>query len=234
MHTSTTRSHTQTFSSRDALIYDHVDVARRVARKLARKLPPSMSPDEVEGAAFLGLTEAASRFDSSRGEPFIAYAVKRIRGAVLDELRRTDTLTRGGRRNARQIAEARRIVEQRNGGFAPAELVASELGLAAEDLARTCGRLDAAHRVSFDELGELASGDEAPLAAYAREQEKRAVARAIAELSERDRMIVSMYYGENYTLKEIGERLGVTESRACQLRARILARLRKAMAAGRR
>ena len=88
MHTSTTRSHTQAFSSHDALIHDHLEIARRVARKLARKLPPSLSTDEVEGAALLGLTEAASRFDSSRGEPFIAYAVKRIRGAVLDELRR--------------------------------------------------------------------------------------------------------------------------------------------------
>jgi RNA polymerase sigma factor FliA len=214
-----------------ALIHQHVDVARRIARKFGRRLPPSISRDEVEGAALLGLTEAASRYDESRGEPFIGYAVKRIRGAIQDELRRADPLTRRARRHVREVSEATRILEHLHGGCPPLDKVAGMVGRPTREVLVGWECSAAMHAVALDELPELpaAPGEGSPHAAYERLEQEKSLSQAIACLPERDRRILSMSYGEGRTLKEIGARLGISESRVSQLRTHILQALRNAM-----
>jgi RNA polymerase sigma factor FliA len=218
---------------RDQLIHGHLDMARRLARKVSRRIPPSITREELESAALLGLTEAASRFDAARGEPFVAYAAKRIRGAVLDELRRHDVLTRRGRQGARRLADAKRAVELRIGAPAEADDVADELGISTEEVAQARGRFESAAYVPLDDLAEqpVAGEHETPEELCAREQDKHALMEALAELPERDLLILNMYYQDALTLKDIGDVLGITESRVSQLRSRTLKSLRGAIGA---
>jgi RNA polymerase sigma factor FliA len=217
---------------RDALIHGHLDMARRMARKVARRVPRSIGADELEGAALLGLTEAASRFDPARGEPFVAYAAKRVRGAILDELRRHDVLTRRGREGARRLADATRAVETRTGRPAGSDEIAAEMGVSLEEVARYRGRLQAAGVVSLDELPAGRADDgETPAAQYEAAEDRQRLVEALRGLAERDAMVLSMCFQDELTLKEVGEILGVTESRVCQLRGRALRQLRAALAA---
>lgn len=235
--TTTTRDEPQPHTEpmgRDDLIHAHIDMARRLARKIGRRLPPTARGDELESAAYLGLAEAAARFDSSRGEPFVAYAAKRIRGAVLDELRRADALTRRGREHARRIDDATREAEKRNGGPAAEGDVAGELGLTPDQVSRTRGQIQNAAPKSLDDIGEALIPDEgdSPAEICARAEEKEALAAALADLPERERLVLSLYYREDLTLKEIGEILGITESRVSQIRSRTLRALRGTVGPG--
>lgn len=218
--------------AREERIREHMGMARRLARKVCRRLPPTANHEELESAAYLGLAEAAARFDPSRGEPFVAFAAKRIRGAIFDELRRADALTRRGREGARRIQKAAETAEKRRGGPVDSEDVAGELGISADELSRERGKFENAKAVSFDELLEspAADSEEAPDRVCARAQEKTALASAISALSERDQLVLSLYYRDDLTLKEIGEVLGITESRVCQIRSRTLCALRAAIA----
>lgn len=218
-------------TARNALICEHLDMARRIARKTARRLPSSVRIDDLESAAMLGLTEAAGRYDSTRGEPFVAFAAKRVRGAILDELRRSDVLTRRGRERARELEAASRAVEERTGRAATTEEVAGELGCGAEEVSRRRARLQAASVVSFDEVHELTTPGTELAADEVLEQRERQgeMVQALQALPERELLIVSMYFQDGLTLKEIGDILGVSESRVCQLRGRALRTLRTQM-----
>lgn len=224
-------AHTFQTSPRDALICEHLDMARRIARKTLRRLPSSVRLDDLESAAMLGLTEAATRFDPNRGEPFVAFAAKRVRGAILDELRRQDVLTRRGRERARELEAASRAVEDRTGRAATTEEVAGELGCSAEEVSRRRARLQAANVVPLDDVAEL-SAPASELGAdeqlEQRERHEEMVA-ALEGLPQRELLILSMCYQDGLTLKEIGDIFGVSESRVCQLRGRALRTLRKRM-----
>ncbi|MCG8422266.1 MAG: FliA/WhiG family RNA polymerase sigma factor [Proteobacteria bacterium] len=216
---------------RNELIRNHIDMARRLARKIARRVPRSVRCDELESAAMLGLTEAASRFDPTRGEPFVAYAAKRIRGAVLDELRRNDVLTRRGREGARRLADATRSVEAQVGRPATTDEIAKEMGVSVEEVAQFKARLQAPALVPLEDVRDLphTTSNDAPDEQYILREQKRALAQALNSLPERDLLVLSLYYQEGLTLKEIGQVLGVSESRTCQLRGRALRKLRKAI-----
>ncbi len=215
--------------SRDDLIASHLDMARRLARKMARRLPRSVRFDELESAALLGLTEAATRYDATRGEPFVAYAAKRVRGAILDELRRCDILTRRGREGARRLEEATRTVELRAGRPATTDEIAKEMGLSTDEVSRARARLSAPALVPIEDARDLprTEDSDAPDELCIRSQEKAALADALKKLPERDLMVLSMYFQDSLTLKEIGDVLGVSESRACQIRGRALRALRR-------
>lgn len=218
----------ETQATRDDLIRDHVDMARRLARKIARRVPPSVGRDELESAALLGLTEAANRYDVTRGEPFVAYAAKRVRGAVLDELRHNDLLTRRGREGARRLQQATRDVEARTGRSATIAEIADELGVSEAELEQTRGQLSAV-QVPLDESRDVPISDEftAPDAQLERRQRLDLVRRALETLGERDLQILSMHFQDGLTLKEIGTIFGVSESRISQLRTRALGALRR-------
>jgi RNA polymerase sigma factor for flagellar operon FliA len=214
---------------RHALIRGHVEMARRLARKVARRVPRSILRDELESAALLGLTEAAVRYDPHRGEPFVAYAAKRVRGAILDELRRSDPMTRRGREGARKLADAARAVEAKVGRPATTDEIAGMLGATVDEVSRARARFQSPAMIGLDEAHDLAqpTDDDSPHEKVSHEQQLRTLAGALAKLPQRDLQILSLYYQENLTLKEIGDVLGVTESRVSQLRTRAIAKLRK-------
>lgn len=220
----------QETNERHDLIRSHLDMARRLARKIARRVPLAVRRDDLESAALLGLTEAANRYDNTRGEPFVAYAAKRVRGAVLDELRRNDILTRRGREGARRLADAANAVEARVGRAATTQEIADQLGVPLAEVQEARGRL-APTLVPLDENRDIpkSSTFAPPDELVANSERKVSVITALKTMGERDLQILSMYFQDELTLKEIGHILGVSESRVSQLRSRALSRLRKAI-----
>lgn len=206
--------HTQTHrSDRDVLVHEHLDMARRVAGKVARRARGLIDPGEAESAAMLGLVEAADRYDGRRGVPFVAFAAPRIRGAVLDELRRGDPALRRCRRNARKLAEAVRRVETRTGAADPGE-VALALGMTEAELAEAQRAADVPSLVPFDDGRDQSGSANDPVD---RVQRETALREALEHLPQRDLLVLWMYYRDGLNQKEIGQILGVTESRVCQI-----------------
>ncbi len=223
-----------TAQERNQLIAAHVEVARRITLRVARKCPSWVSVDDLLAAGLLGLTEAAQRYDASRGEPFIAFAEKRIRGAALDELRRGDFMPRGMRDRAKRVGKTIRELESRLGREPTDHEVAKDLGVDVEDYRENLEVLVHASLCSLDEEPErfvrhLTEPEASPEQHVARNQLKQRVLDCLPRLPERDALILSLYYNDEFTYAEIGDLLGVSVSRICQLHSRALARLRAAI-----
>jgi RNA polymerase sigma factor FliA len=213
---------------RNQLISEHADMARRIALKMARRCPSWIVREDLVSAGLLGLTEAARRYDDTRAEPFIPFAEQRIRGAVLDELRRGDLLPRRVRQTARKISVVIRKLEAA-GEKATDQAVADAMGVSVETY-----RNELAHLVHVDiesTDGEKAqtlvdtqtSPDE--LASFRQTLSK--VKGAMSLLEERDATLLGLYYIEELTFQQIATSLGITPSRACQLLWRAIERLRE-------
>jgi len=205
---------------RDALIVAHVDMAVGMARRMARRLPASVRCEDIESAALLGLTEAARRYDDTRSEPFMGFATKRIRGAILDHLRSIDLLTRRGRRAARLVADTARAIDSD---------LAKRMGLSEAEFQSVYGNVRDAAMTSVDDWDALPQSSTAstPLEDIERQQIRAGLVRALAKLDDRGRVILACYYQEGLTLREIGQMLGITESRVCQIHTQTLAILRE-------
>jgi len=219
-------------AARDRLIAEHVEVARRIALRVARRVPPWLSEDDLVAAAMVGLAEAADRYDESRGEPFVGFAEKRIRGAVLDELRRGDLLPRRSRVRARQVGATISTLQQKLGRDPEDEEVAAALDVSVEEY-----RADLEH-LTHVEIVDLSPNVERTLRGDASDApdgivERRLLAArlraCLEELPKRDAQVMSLYYVEELSYAEIGQVLGVSESRVWQLHARAIVRLRAAM-----
>lgn len=224
MYQAATTHHTD----RNTLIETHIDLAVNMARRMARRFPNSVSREDLESAALLGLTEAAERYDDGRREPFMGFAIKRIRGAILDHLRRNDHLTRRGRLAARQVNEATRALEAEKGRPVSDSEIAERMGLSDEEFHDAYAHVRDVGMVSMSEFEALPqsalSGN--PGECVERQQIRAALVRALQKLDERDLLILACYYQEGLTLREIGQFLGVTESRVSQLHSGALATLR--------
>ncbi len=217
---------------RDRLICAHADVARRIALKMAKRIPEWVPREDLVGAGMIGLVEAADRYDSTRDESFLTFAEHRIRGAVLDELRRGDMVPRRVRQLARKIAAAIRKLEQ-SGGEAPDETeVAGELGVSVEayrdGLTRTTFELAP---LDDDEPMLIAEDVLSPDAQAAHLQMLARVRAALADLEARDVRILALHFLEEMTFQEIASVLGITPSRVCQLMWRAVGRLRATLGA---
>ena len=216
---------------RERLITQHIDMARRIALRVARRIPPWMSQEDLIAAAMIGLTEAADRYDEVRGEPFVGFAEKRIRGAVLDELRRGDMMPRRVRTTARKVGSTIRDLEHRYGRPPIDEEIAAALGVTLDDYREN---LEMLTHVSFVEIGaepdqernSISSPGATPLELVERAELVHRVKSCLGKLPERDGVVLSLYYVEEFNYSQIGDLLGVSESRVCQLHARALARLR--------
>lgn len=214
---------------RDRLISEHIEVARRISMRIARRCPDWIAREDLLAAAMLGLTEAAERYDQGRNEPFLSFAEKRIRGAVLDELRRGDIMPRRVRQLARKIGRTIAEVERATGAAPTDEQVASALGVSLADYHAnleqlvhiTVGALDLS-----DESAMLVTDEYSPEDGAARRLAQSKIRAALPKLDPRDLTILALYYNEELTYQEIGEVLGVTLSRVCQLHGRAIARLR--------
>lgn len=215
-------------ATRDALIASHVDIARRISLRMARRCPAWISSDDLVAAGLLGLVSAAERFDGARGEPFLGFAEKRIRGAVLDELRRGDMMPRRVRQMARKVGATIAALEQQHGGPVADTAVADALGVSLTTYRADLEQLVHVTIGALDDLddGQVASGDTSPLLQAERREALDRVRAALARLGERDILILSLYYNDELTYIQIGEVLGVTPSRVCQLHGRAIERLR--------
>ncbi len=221
-------------NERDRLIAEHVDVARRIAMRVARRCPAFITREDLHAAALLGLTEAAERYDGSRDEPFLGFAEKRIRGAVLDELRRGDIMSRRARQQARKIGATIQELERADGKPPSDEAVARALGVSIEEYKNeleqlvhvTVGALESV------ETEHVSSVEASPEEEAVRRQAMRRVRAALPQLQPRDLLVLSLYYNDELTYPEIAEILQVTSSRVCQLHGRAIARLRAELKAG--
>ncbi len=225
---------------RDQLVSNHLDLVRRIAYHMAARLPESVQVDDLIQAGVVGLLEAATNYETGQGASFETFAGIRIRGAMLDEIRRYDWTPRSVHRNTRRIAKAVGSVEAREGRAADAHEVADALEVDLDTYHRMLRDVTASRVFSLQELGgddanadDLLPGseDDTPDEQCARDGFRQALAEAIAGLPERERLVLSLYYDDELNLREIGEVLGVTESRVCQLHGQSLGRLRARMSA---
>jgi RNA polymerase sigma factor for flagellar operon FliA len=215
-------------TERDRLIAEHLDHARRISLRMARRCPAWIAREDLVAAGMLGLTEAAARYDENRNEPFIAFAEKRIRGAVLDELRRGDIMPRRARQMARKIGQMIHALEQQNGATPTDEQVAAALGVTLDEYRSELEQLVHVTVGALEERDDdvFASNSPSPETESAKREAMRRVRTSLPKLEHRDLLVLSLYYNEELTYQEIAQVLGVTTSRVCQLHGRAIARLR--------
>ncbi|MBU1362114.1 MAG: RNA polymerase sigma factor FliA [Gammaproteobacteria bacterium] len=226
---------------RDALIRQYVPLVRRLAHHMIAKLPPNVELDDLIQVGMIGLADALSRYEASQGVQFETFATQRIRGAMLDELRDGDWLSRGSRKSQKQIEQAVRKLEHRLGRSPVESEIAAELDMPLAEYQSLLGRVRGTQLVYLEDMGGRDEDDEGFLDRHAADAEadpmsvlkdhrlRQALVTAIETLPEREKYIMGMYYEQDMNLKEIAAVLGVTESRVCQLHSQSIARLRAKM-----
>jgi RNA polymerase sigma factor for flagellar operon FliA len=225
--------------TRDALVMSHVGLVKLMASRLSRRLPPQVEVSELIGVGVLGLIDAAGRYRPSLGVPFDAFARCRIHGAMLDALRDLDWAPRSLRKLQRQVDQAIATLRHSLGREPESAEIAHALGVSETEYDRTLDQLRAAdlavvRRVDHEDgrnLLEVAVGPEdEPHARLERRELQTMLAKSLGELPERERHVLALYFEQELTLAEIGEVIGVSESRVSQLRTQALSRLRSHMA----
>lgn len=225
-----------------AMLKQYSPLVRRLAHQMIAKLPPNVELDDLVQVGMIGLHDAMGRFDAAQGVQFETFATQRIRGAMLDELRGTDWMSRGDRRQQREIEAAVRKVEQRVGRPALESEIAAEMGITLSQYHDVLTKVRGTQLVYLEDMTGDEAGDDYldrhvthedadPLAQLEDWRMREAVVAAIKTLPEREQYVMSMYYEHDMNLKEIAAVLGVTESRVCQLHSQSIARLRVKMRA---
>lgn len=228
---------------RDALIRQYLPLVRRLAHHMIAKLPPNVELDDLVQVGMIGLTEALSRYEASQGVQFETFATQRIRGAMLDELRESDWMSRGSRKSQKDIEKAIHRAEQRLGRSPLESEIAAEMELSLADYQSLLGKVRGTQLVYLEDLGYGASDEDDgflehhaiidhrtdPFALLRDQRLRASLVSAIENLPEREQYVMGMYYEHDMNLKEIAAVLGVTESRVCQLHSQSIARLRAKM-----
>ena len=217
----------------DALVRRHGELVKRIAYHLAGRLPASVEVDDLIQAGMLGLLEAAANYSAGRGASFETYAGIRIRGAMLDGLRKLDWAPRSVHRKARAVATAIRELEAEIGREARDTDVATKMGVSLEEYHKIVEDAAGCQIASLTtEEGEInaTDPDADPFRDVVDEDFRAALAEAISGLPERERLVMSLYYDDELNLKEIGAALRVSESRICQIHGQALVRLQARLA----
>jgi RNA polymerase sigma factor for flagellar operon FliA len=223
--------------SSDALVTEHAPLVKRIVYHMMGRLPATVSVDDLIQAGLIGLLEASRNYDPSQGASFETYAGIRIRGAVLDEVRKNDWAPRSVYKKARTISEAVRKIENREGRDARDLEVAEELGVSIDEYNQMLQDASGQRLTSFDEvtgqdeamIDTVAGNASEPFDGVQTSDFRKALAASIAGLPERERLVMALYYDEELNLREIGEVLGVTESRVSQIHSQAILRLRARM-----
>lgn len=229
-------SEAQTQHAND-LIRKHAPLVKRIAHHLMARLPASVQVDDLIQAGMIGLLEAAKKYEASKGAAFETYAGIRIRGSMMDEVRRGDWVPRSVHRNARRISEAIKIVEDREGRDAQDDEIAAELDMSLDEYFSCLKDSNSGKLFSLEEVTENGEGtiessvhqDGIPDKDFHSESFRKHLAKEIENLPERERMVLSLYYDEELNLKEIGAVLSVSESRISQIHSQAAMRLRARM-----
>ncbi|HVW81213.1 MAG TPA: RNA polymerase sigma factor WhiG [Mycobacteriales bacterium] len=232
-------------SLRERLILHYSPLVKYVAGRVGVGLPPNIEQADLVSYGNFGLIDAIEKFDISRAIKFETYAISRIKGAIIDELRAIDWIPRSVRYKAREVEKAYAALESRLHRTPTEAEVAGELGIALEDLHAIFSQVSFVNVIALDELLNVGGerGDklslvdtledtkaEDPVAVFETEETKYLLARAINTLPEREKIVVTLYYYEGLTLAEIGQVLGVTESRICQMHTKAVLQLRGKLA----
>jgi RNA polymerase sigma factor for flagellar operon FliA len=230
---------------RERLILHYSPLVKYVAGRVGVGLPPNIEQADLVSYGIFGLIDAIEKFDISRAIKFETYAISRIKGAIIDELRAIDWIPRSVRYKAREVEKAYAALESRLHRSPTEPEVAQELGIKLEDLHTIFSQVSFVNVIALDELLNVGGerGDklslvdtledtkaEDPVAAFETEETKYLLARAINTLPEREKIVVTLYYYEGLTLAEIGQVLGVTESRICQMHTKAVLQLRGKLA----
>ena len=214
-------------SDADALIMQHAELVKRIAYHLAGRLPPSVEVDDLIQAGMLGLLEAASNYAANRGASFETYAGIRIRGAMIDALRKLDWAPRSVHRKARAVAAVVQEIERQTGRDARDAEIAERMGVPLSEYHSIVQDAASCRLATLDDMtAATAAGSADPFRETSDDRFRLALAQAIEGLPERERLVMSLYYTDGLNLKEIGAVLKVTESRACQLHGQALVRLK--------
>lgn len=226
-------------NDKEQCLREHAHLVKRLAHQMMAKLPASVQIDDIIQAGMMGLLDAAGRYDEFHGAQFETYATQRIRGAMLDELREADWLPRSLRRDMRRIETSVSRLQQKLGRPPSETEIAADLEVSLAEYQQMLQTSRGAQLVYYEDLhgeGEedfferFELGDDAsPLDLLEDERFKAELARAIGNLPERERMVMGMIYEQEMNLREIGEVLGVGESRVSQLHSQAVARLRSSM-----
>ena len=229
-----------TRDARERLILHYSPLVKFVAGRVAAGLPQNIEQSDLVSYGIFGLIDAIDKFDPSRGYKFETYAISRIKGAIIDELRSIDWVPRSVRAKARAIERAYSKLENELRRSPDDREVAAELGMSEQDLATVLGQISFVGVVALDELltvgaergngatvgDTISGGGHDPVEAFESEEMRQVLADAINRMPDRERLVLTLYYYEGMTLAEIGNVLGVTESRVCQIHTKAIFQLR--------
>lgn len=218
----------------DEMVTQHSVLVRRIAYHLMARLPASVEVGDLIQSGMVGLIEAARNYSPARTANFETYAGIRIRGAMLDELRKSDWTPRSVHRKFREVCEAIRQLEAETGNDAEDADVAQRLGISIDDYHSVLADASSCRMLSLsgtsdeglDAIDVADEGDPGPSGFFEDSHQRAALVEAITQLPEREQLVMSLYYERELNLKEIGEVIGVSESRVCQIHGQALVRLR--------
>jgi RNA polymerase sigma factor for flagellar operon FliA len=228
---------------RNAMIRQYQPLVRRLAHHMMAKLPANVQVDDLIQVGLIGLSDALSRYEAGQGAQFETFATQRIRGAMLDELRENDWMSRGSRKSQKDIEQALHRLEHSLGRTPLESEIATEMGMSLTDYQSLLGKVRGTQLVYLEDMGRgsddedsfldrhVADSDADPLNLLGDQRLREALVSAIKLLPEREQLIMSMYYEQDMNLKEIALVMNVTESRICQLHSQSIARLRAKMRA---
>jgi RNA polymerase sigma factor for flagellar operon FliA len=220
---------------KEELVLKYAPLVKNIAERMAIRLPPNISKEELIGPGVLGLFDAIDKFDSTRNIKFRTYANLRIKGAILDELRKMDWISRSIRRNIHRIEDAIRSLELKLGREPDDIEIAEEMGIDIETYHRMTMKAQGAGLLSFDEtmsdgkapkLSGQVSDELSPFDKLKIKESKKVISKALSKLSKKEQLVMSLYYYDELTLKEIAKVLNLTESRISQIHSKAIIKLR--------
>jgi len=219
----------------DNIVARHAALVKRIAFHLINRMPAHVQVDDLIQAGMVGLLEAASHFDAGQGASFETYAGIRIRGAMLDEIRKLDWTPRSVHRKQRAVSEAIRKIENEKGTDPSDQEVAEEMGISLSEYHQILIDSNSSRVFSMDALQEqsdyqmAASGKDSPFEQLSDSEYQQGLAASIRSLPEKEQLVMSLYYGDELNFREIGQVLEVSESRVCQIHGQAMLRIRSKM-----